>query len=601
MRKWFNETQKDRKKSTKSHRHIIINDSVKKRIVFLSVIALLIAMAFSATVLTDNYFTVTRLSGVVDNLKHGDMYPFQIYHNSLAGAGYAAPLFYGDLFLLIPAFLVLMGATEGMAMVCFEAIIYISTFIISYIILKKYLSENHMASMLLAAIYVMTPYVCFKTNVQGALGTSLSFMLAPLLIDRLIFILKHKMDFFTGAKNAMLLAVYLFLILMAHNLSAVLLTIFMGILWIIKIRKRGFDRNELLTFCAGALIFFFLSLYYTLPLLEQMYHTPTRISQMGASGSLLGSLDKWQMEFYRLFFNIELSVESFIFYSVNALLILIIYKRVLTHTEEEKRFNRKYRTLFWAIVILNISMTTLFPIEIFQKMLGFIQFTHRFNIIIIPLEIIYIVLMFRNGIISIKHLSYTAVSLGMVCLLYILFFLPLSASYGMVHDHLSGKQWVSKEGICSSVTVKRNEQFSVGMGEYLPADFSFPYYCRKDFGVDMRVNSDNSITISSRTDVNSLEIPVIHYYGYHIYNNGIEMPIETSEHGFIKIDEPVKKIDTLILRYMPTRIQSVSMAISGFTGLLLIIFVPVNWFMKNNKIKFRKRISGMRKKSVNRK
>lgn len=562
-----------------------LNDSNKERIVFLSVILLLIGMSFNSTVLTDNYFTMTRLSGVVDSLEHGDIYPFQIYHNALAGAGYAAPLFYGDLFFLIPAVLVLIGMTQGMAMVCFELMIYIATFIIAYMIIKKYLKPNNMAAILLAASYVLTPYVCFKTNIQGALGTSLSFMILPLLIDRLFIILNRNVNYVSSTKNAISLAIYLFLILISHNISAVLLTVFMCVIWFLHIYRKGFNKKEFLTLCGSAVIFLLISCYYIFPLLEQIQYTPTRISEMGMGGSLLGTLKEWQMDFYRLFFNVELSLEDSVFFSVNILSVFILYKRIILTLYKNKLFNKKYDVIFWTIIVLSISMTAIFPIQILQKVLGFLQFTHRFNIIIIPLEIIYIGLMYREKIISIKSLGFITMSLGIVCSLYIMFFSQFSNSYGMIYDHLSNDRWTSKEGICSSATIKNNEQFSVGMGEYLPANFSFQYYCQHDFEVDMKVNPDNSIIVSSKKNGTELEIPVNNYYGYHLYKNDIERAITTSKHGFVQINESVKKNDTYILKYIPTRVQSVSYIISAFTWLLLLILILFKNAAKRNKEK----------------
>ena len=62
----------------------------------------------SALTGSDLRYHLTRITGIADGLKGGSGI-VSIYPEALKGYGYASPLFYPDLFMYFPAFLVYLG------------------------------------------------------------------------------------------------------------------------------------------------------------------------------------------------------------------------------------------------------------------------------------------------------------------------------------------------------------------------------------------------------------------------------------------------------------------------------------------------------------
>ena len=56
----------------------------------------------------DVYFHMTRMEALAQEIDAGNI-PARLYYFVYDGYGYASPMFYGDLFLIIPALLILMG------------------------------------------------------------------------------------------------------------------------------------------------------------------------------------------------------------------------------------------------------------------------------------------------------------------------------------------------------------------------------------------------------------------------------------------------------------------------------------------------------------
>ena len=85
----------------------------------------------------DIVFHTNRILGIAEALK-GGQFPVKYYPNWYNGAGYFSSIFYGDIFLYIPALLVIIGLPIKISYYIFVFLILIAIYISFYFLMKKF-------------------------------------------------------------------------------------------------------------------------------------------------------------------------------------------------------------------------------------------------------------------------------------------------------------------------------------------------------------------------------------------------------------------------------------------------------------------------------
>ena len=129
------------------------------------VIALAITILFSIPLLTNSIpgFTVdftyllTRIEGIKSGLASHD-FPIYIYPYVNNGFGYASPLFYPDIFLLIPTFLYCLGIP---IIISYKIFIFIISFVTSYLslLLFEHVLNNKFLSIISCFLYCFSDWI----------------------------------------------------------------------------------------------------------------------------------------------------------------------------------------------------------------------------------------------------------------------------------------------------------------------------------------------------------------------------------------------------------------------------------------------------------
>ena len=76
----------------------------------------------------DTFFHLSRITGMAERIAAGDWFPC-IYPYKNHGFGYASPMFYNDLFMIIPALLYSAGCSLAF---CYKFVIFSATFFSAY-------------------------------------------------------------------------------------------------------------------------------------------------------------------------------------------------------------------------------------------------------------------------------------------------------------------------------------------------------------------------------------------------------------------------------------------------------------------------------------
>lgn len=140
------------------------------------VVGLVAAIIFSSLPVFTNFifkghdlgFHLARIWSLAEGIKNGHwIVPIQT--EGLNGYGYAAPLFYGQLFLYIPAVLYVMAAP---LQVCYQVYVFLinaATCLICYFCIKGLLKNKNLA-VLGAILYTLSAYRITNLYVRAAVG-----------------------------------------------------------------------------------------------------------------------------------------------------------------------------------------------------------------------------------------------------------------------------------------------------------------------------------------------------------------------------------------------------------------------------------------------
>lgn len=128
----------------------------------------------------DLKFHLLRIEGIKDSIITRQL-PSKIQPNWANGNGYAVSVFYGDLFLYIPAFLRLLGFSIHFSYVFYAELVNIATCLIAYYCMKK-ISRNNFAAIVGSAMYTLSVYRLTNMYIRCAVGEYTAMTFFPLIL-----------------------------------------------------------------------------------------------------------------------------------------------------------------------------------------------------------------------------------------------------------------------------------------------------------------------------------------------------------------------------------------------------------------------------------
>lgn len=135
----------------------------------------------------DLFFHLNRVEGIASALRCGQ-FPVRIHASTLLGYGYAAPAFYPELFLYIPAVMVNLGVSLTVSVQVFEMLINLATAFVCYASARRIFGSREIA-VGSAGLYTLSIYRLIDLYTRAAWGETLALIFYPLLIAALIDVL----------------------------------------------------------------------------------------------------------------------------------------------------------------------------------------------------------------------------------------------------------------------------------------------------------------------------------------------------------------------------------------------------------------------------
>lgn len=231
----------------------------------------------------DLTFHLMRIEGIKDGLL-GGQFPVRIQPTQLKGYGYAASIYYGDLFLYIPALLRIIGFSVQSSYMWYVFLVNVATVLLCFYSLKNMFSSDRLA-MFGTILYALSPYRLINIYGRAAVGEYTAMIFFPLLALGLYRIFTENPSTKEYRKNWILPVIAYSGIIESHILSCEIVGIFTIITCLVFIR-RVFMKERFLVLTKTVILTILANLGFIVPLLDYMVHKYCLISSgvMTASG-----------------------------------------------------------------------------------------------------------------------------------------------------------------------------------------------------------------------------------------------------------------------------------------------------------------------------
>ena len=208
----------------------------------------------------DLFFHLNRIEGIASGLRAGQL-PVRIHASTLLGYGYAAPQFYPELFLYIPAVLRNLGVSLAASVRVFELMINLATAAVCYFSARGVFHERRIA-LGATALYTLCSYRISNLYVRATLGESLAMIFFPLLLFAMVEVLTRD------ERRWPLLALAMTGIFMSHLLSTLFAAALCALAALVCAKRLIREPRRILACAKAALLFVLCSAWFLVPFLD---------------------------------------------------------------------------------------------------------------------------------------------------------------------------------------------------------------------------------------------------------------------------------------------------------------------------------------------
>ena len=208
----------------------------------------------------DLFFHLNRIEGIASGLRAGQL-PVRIHASTLLGYGYAAPQFYPELFLYIPALLRNLGVSLTASVRVFELMINLAAALVCCFSARGVFGERRVA-LGATALYTLCSYRISNLYVRATLGESLAMIFFPLLLYAMVEVLTRD------ERRWPLLALAMTGIFMSHLLSTLFAAALCALAALLCAGRLAREPRRILACGKAALLFVLCSAWFLVPFLD---------------------------------------------------------------------------------------------------------------------------------------------------------------------------------------------------------------------------------------------------------------------------------------------------------------------------------------------
>lgn len=236
----------------------------------------------------DLYFHLSRIICLANAMKEFQI-PHRMQFEMLNGYGYASPLYYGEILLLIPAVLYNFYVPVQTCYQFFAVCVNFTTCLISYWCFEK-MSQDYKKALLGAFVYTLSSYRLTDVMVRAAVGEYTALMFYPLLIYGFWLLYGKEENERIYMKDYLPIIISATGLINSHILSCEMLLLFVIPYVLINIKKT-LKKNTFAALIKSAMFTVLLNLWFIVPFLQSMgmninvvdQENPRRIESSGVT------------------------------------------------------------------------------------------------------------------------------------------------------------------------------------------------------------------------------------------------------------------------------------------------------------------------------
>ena len=538
----------------------------------------------------DIKFHLCRVSCIAENISHGKWFS-PVYYSYLNGYGYAAPLFYGDVFLHIPGLFTYLGMEPALALQYFYIIITFCTAFSAYFC-GLYVFGDKRASFTSAAVYTFSSYFCVDMLIRAALGELQAFIFLPIIFAGFYSIM------FKDSKRWLLLPLGLFGALVSHVLTAVAAVAILFIFSAVFYKKFLENKRRLFYIFLSCAVFFGISAFFILPLAEQLFSHDFPVTN-GQADVQWGVLSQRALPLWGVFCDFAMKLRHNVWIPSGVGLSPVLTLAALFHTKRTRKAFNRPALIFILVGFLFLFMTTwLFPWDVFQKPLGSLQFPWRLLIFVT------FFFAFSAGFVvkAVKTGSFAPVFMTLVITLSLFSYISSGAdSYVNMHNKKSAGE-----------AVKIDFVNTIGAGEYIPTYFNeISGKWTSAAEIKGRALSRGEVVTSNLIDDENitlnrtysavyadfiggkagayLDLPLLMYKGYAAEINGERVPVSYGENSLVRVSLGSRESGSVKVWYDGTALQKAAKIVSAITLVLVLAYLYIRSALRRHGLFERKR------------
>lgn len=501
----------------------------------------------------DLMYHLLRTEGVKGAILEGE-YPARIYTNFFNGYGYGSPMFYPDVFLLLPVALRILSVSPLVTWKVFALIITITASLTTYFSIK-YIIKDAEWSMAGTVMLMLSQFYLADLHLRAGISEYIAFIFIPILFAGIY-------DFFAcEGKKTYLMGIAFVGLLLSHSIMTflgVLITvvIFIRMLFVKKENNFLFDKVKMCYLLCTAIGTLLITAYYWMPMLEQMSVLELRYSEPWAD---IGKYTQSFSDFFRITGTFSTIAYIGIGIPILPLTFLCFFLK--------KPANRWARAFFWGGIVLYLIMTDLMPWKLLEKtVLNMLQFTYRFY----PYALFFSV----TGVSWIMSENFGQCP-GKYKKTVVWIVIGCAVLAGAFQNRMTAGIMSEESKAVSEEYLVENSNF-VGAGEWLPLQIesevlegtaSGMVYSDTEEEIHLYKNQKKYYFQTNGKAVN-YTVPLIYYKGYQAWlesENGDKkiLSVTSAENGLIEIEHLAEEKGTIYVTYSETGIQKISAVVSG--------------------------------------
>lgn len=511
----------------------------------------------------DTLFHLSRIEGYARAIRNYDFFPV-IYPYKNNGFGYASPLFYCDIFLLIPAVLYNLGLGVS---TCYKIAVFLATYAssLTFYLALHAITKKKSASIIGVLAYLFSNYHISDVYVRSSLGEIFAFIFFPIVLWGIYNILYEEKI------NWVLLVIGFSGLLLSHNISFLFSVILFGLFLIINIKKVLQNKLIIISLLKAVGFTILITLFFLLPMFEMMASDKYFVTYYSYTEYLKTSaLLPWQFFANETVFGMGTS-DATPAMVVNVGYFLTFIPLIYFSMKNKNSFITTCLFLGYFFMFMTSSF---FP-WIHFGFLSVIQFTWRLNLLVITLLTPVVSYIFSKVDKKFIHFGVAAI-LVIECFIHIT---PVLQRKFVITNETTYAEIISTK-ITDPYFAATYVRTELAGGEYLP--ITTPDI--KKYGKCIKDDEGNELTCDYVRDYDKLYfnvgegtivLPITFYKGYNVYRleNGIKVPINTYPNKQALVSFVSGDRNNYVCEYDKTLIQTTSIYISLISTVSFVLYV----------------------------